>query len=33
LATMNSRSTIVEETLLVDGLIKNVLTQHLPDTL
>jgi hypothetical protein len=33
LATMNSRCTIIEVGLSVDGLLKNVLTQHLPDTL
>jgi hypothetical protein len=33
LARMNSRCTIVEVALLVDGLPKNVLTQHLSDTL
>jgi hypothetical protein len=30
---MNSRCTIVEVALSVDGLLKNVVTQHLPDTL
>jgi hypothetical protein len=30
---MNSWCTIVEVALSVDGLLKNVLAQHLPDTL
>jgi hypothetical protein len=33
LATINSRGTTVEVTLSVDGLLKNVLAEHLPDTL
>jgi hypothetical protein len=33
LATINSRCTTVEVSLSVDGLLKNVLAQHLPDTL
>jgi hypothetical protein len=33
LVTINSRCTIVEFALSVNGLLKNVLTQHLPDTL
>jgi hypothetical protein len=33
LATINSRGTIVEVALSVDGLLKNVLAQHLLDTL
>jgi hypothetical protein len=33
LATMNSQCTIIEVALSVDGLLKNVLTQHLLDTL
>jgi hypothetical protein len=33
LATINSQCTIVELALSVDGLLKNVLAQHLPDAL
>jgi hypothetical protein len=33
LATINSRCTIVNVTLSVDGLLKNVLALYLPDTL
>jgi hypothetical protein len=33
LVTINSRCTTVELALSVDGLLKNVLAQHLPDTL
>jgi hypothetical protein len=33
LATINSRCTTVEVALSVDGLLKNVLAQHLQDTL
>jgi hypothetical protein len=33
LVTINSRCTTVEIALLVDGFLKNVLAQHLPDTL
>jgi hypothetical protein len=33
LATINSQCTTVEVALSVDGLLKNVLAQHLPDTL
>jgi hypothetical protein len=33
LVTINSRFTAVELALSVDGLLKNVLAQHLPDTL
>jgi hypothetical protein len=33
LAIMNSRCTIIEVALSVDGLVKNVLTQYLSDTL
>jgi hypothetical protein len=33
LVTINSRCTTVELALLVDGLLKNVLAQHLLDTL
>jgi hypothetical protein len=33
LVTINSQCTIVELALSVDGLLKNVLAQHLPDTL
>jgi hypothetical protein len=33
LATINSQCTIVEVALSIDGLLKNVLAQHLPDTL
>jgi hypothetical protein len=33
LFTINSRCTTVELALSVDGLLKNVLAQHLPDTL
>jgi hypothetical protein len=33
LATINSHCTTVEVALLVDGLLKNALAQHLPDTL
>jgi hypothetical protein len=33
MVTRNSWCTIVEVALSVDGLLKNVLAQHLPDTL
>jgi hypothetical protein len=33
LVTINSRCTTIVVALSVDGLLKNVLTQHLPDTL
>jgi hypothetical protein len=33
LVIINSRCTTVEVALSVDGLLKNVLAQHLPDTL
>jgi hypothetical protein len=33
LVTINSRCTTVDLALLIDGLLKNVLAQHLPDTL
>jgi hypothetical protein len=33
LVTTNSRCTTVELPLSVDGLLKNLLAQHLPDTL
>jgi hypothetical protein len=33
LVTINSRCTTVEVAFSVDGLLKNLLTQHLPDTL
>jgi hypothetical protein len=33
LVTINSRCTTVELALLVDGFLKNVLAQHLPDML
>jgi hypothetical protein len=33
LVTINSRCTTVELALSVDGLLKNVLAQHLPDML
>jgi hypothetical protein len=33
LVTINSQCTTVEVALLVDGLLKNVLAQHFPDTL
>jgi hypothetical protein len=33
LVTINSRCTTVEVALSVDGLLKNVLAQHLPDML
>jgi hypothetical protein len=33
LATINSRCTTVEVALSVDGLLKNVLAQHVPDML
>jgi hypothetical protein len=33
LVTINSRCTTVQVSLSVDGLLKNVLAQHLPDTL
>jgi hypothetical protein len=33
LVTINSRCTTVQLALSVDGLLKNVLTQHLPDML
>jgi hypothetical protein len=33
LVTLNSRRTTVEVAPSVDGLLKNVLAQHLPDTL
>jgi hypothetical protein len=33
LVTINSRCTTVEVALSVDGLLKNVLTLHLPETL
>jgi hypothetical protein len=33
LVTINSRCTTVELALSIDGLLKNVLAQHLPDTL
>jgi hypothetical protein len=33
LVTINSRCTTVQVALWVDGLLRNVLTQHIPDTL
>jgi hypothetical protein len=33
LVTINSECTIIELALSVDGFLKNVLAQHLPDTL